>query len=82
MSTLQTEVTVPSPVEVPHGTSTYQRRTPTLLKYIGRSIWRGLESMGRVRASAELNRLADNCEPYDPERARQLRAMAHLDGMV
>ena len=41
-----------------------------------RGVWRALEAIGERRAANELQRLARQCEAFDPERARLLRAAA------
>lgn len=63
----------------PEPAFTYRRTTPTLLQCIGRALWRALEAAGQRRAARDLFELARRTEPFDPERARQLRAAARFD---
>ena len=45
-----------------------------------RAVWRGLESVGRQRATAHLERLAAGYDNSQPELARRLRDAAHYCG--
>jgi hypothetical protein len=59
--------------------STYRRLTPTLIEFIGRSIWRALERAGRRRAARELLALSARHEPFNPALARLLREASRFD---
>ena len=59
--------------------STYRRTTPTLIRIIGRSIWRALEREGQLRAQRALRAAAARYETSDPVLARQLREASLFD---
>ena len=59
--------------------SPYKRRTPTLLRVIGQSIWRALEAVGQRRAAPELQRLAQHWASIDPAIAKQFRDASRFD---
>jgi hypothetical protein len=61
------------------GGSTYRRRTPTLIRIIGRSIWRALEREGQLRAQRALRAAAARYETSDPALALQLREASQFD---
>ena len=50
------------------------------VKTAGRALWRGLESVGRQRAVAHLERLAVGYDNSQPELARRLREAAYHCG--
>ena len=63
----------------PAGGSTYRRTTPTLIRIIGRSIWRALEREGQRRAQRALRAAAARYEPFDPLLACRLREASLFD---
>lgn len=46
----------------------------------GQWVWRAMEAHGQARARRELLQLADRCEKYQPDLARELRAASRHDG--
>jgi hypothetical protein len=63
----------------PAGGSTYRRTTPTLIRLIGRAIWRALEREGQLRAQRALRTAAARYETSDPMLARQLLEASQFD---
>jgi hypothetical protein len=59
--------------------SPYQRRTPTLWRAIGLSIWDALAAMGQRRAARALREIAQRWESIDPAVAKQLRDASRHD---
>jgi hypothetical protein len=55
---------------------------PSRLRRLGVTVWRTLETIGRVRARRELLALADRWESQRPELAAQMRAATNDMGCV
>jgi hypothetical protein len=75
MTTQSLKVIVPPQIQAPRGAA-WAAVVVLGVSLAARSLWQGLVALGERRASNELNRLARQCESFDPERARVLREAA------
>lgn len=91
MSMQEAVVMVPRPVAAPRGARwagraagavaswfeaiRARRATPGEPSRAGQAIWNALKRLGQRRAAQEIEQLARHYEPFDPARARALRAL-------